>query len=651
MKKITMKKFYLLAGLWAALFSAKAQHVASFDDVELQPGSFYNGSDGAGGFTSGGFWFPNDYNADWGSWSGFSVSNMKDSTTAGWQNQYSAITAGGANNSENYSVVFGSGGLQMDLENPTEISGVFVTNSTYTYLSMRDGDDFSKKFGGIDGTDPDYFKLIVSGIDIRGNETGKVEFFLADFRSENSEEDYMVNTWEWVDFRSLGVVTALNFNLESTDMGDWGMNTPAYFCLDDFNGTDPESPEILTEGGMEDLDLNEESFYNGSDGKGFFTSGGFNFENNYNADWGAWSGFAASSITDNQTPGWENQYSAIPGEGALESSAWAVSYVSGYSEIEFEPAVISGLYVTNSTYAYWSMKNGDDFSKKFGGETGNDPDWLKLTIAGISENGDTAGTLHYYLADYRFENNQEDYILDSWEWLDFTALGQISALRFSLSSSDVGEWGMNTPAYFCVDQINHQDLPPFVGRPVATITNEFTSEEIFYVDLDAVFTDPDNSDSEIQIKLEYIDNPALLKGSVVKGGKPGEPEKTMLALNATPGMTGEAVVTISGTSNGKKVWHSFKVIFSVPVSTPVIEKRDEVNIFPNPVNDILTVTNIPQSAENIYIIDSRGVMVIQEKLNRHHQFTFSDLRYLSSGVYILKISAGNEMISRKILKK
>jgi hypothetical protein len=116
-------------------------------------------------------------------------------------------------------------------------------------------------------------------------------------------------------------------------------------------------------------------------------------------------------------------------------------------------------------------------------------------------------------------------------------------------------------------------------------------------------------------------------------------------------MTGEAVVTISGTSNGKKVWHSFKVIFSVPVSTPVIEKRDEVNIFPNPVNDILTVTNIPQSAENIYIIDSRGVMVIQEKLNRQHQFTFSDLRYLSSGVYILKISAGNEMISRKILKK
>jgi hypothetical protein len=338
-------------------------------------------------------------------------------------------------------------------------------------------------------------------------------------------------------------------------------------------------------------------------------------------------------------------------KGHWKVSAYAVSYVSGYSEIEFEPATVSGLYITNSTYAYWSMKNGDDFSKKFGGETGSDPDWFKVTIAGISENGDTTETLDYYLADFRFENNQEDYIIDSWEWIDLTELGEISALRFSLSSSDVGAWGMNTPAYFCIDQINHQDLPPAIKEPVPTITNEFTSNEVFYVELDSVFTDPDNVDSEIQIKLEYIDNPALLKGSVVKGGKPGEPEKTMLALNATPGMTGEAVVTISGTSNGKKVWHSFQVIFSVPVSVPGIEKWDEVNFFPNPVDDILNVTNIPQTAEKIVIIDSRGVPVFQEKLNRDNQFTFSDLRYLQSGIYILRITAGNKMISGKIIKK
>jgi hypothetical protein len=125
----------------------------------------------------------------------------------------------------------------------------------------------------------------------------------------------------------------------------------------------------------------------------------------------------------------------------------------------------------------------------------------------------------------------------------------------------------------------------------------------------------------------------------------------MLALNATPGTTGEAVVTISGTSKGKKVWHSFKVIFSVPVSVPVTENWDKMNIFPNPADDVLHITNIPKSAENIVIIDSRGVPVFQEKLNGDDRFTLSDLRGLQSGIYILRITASKEMISRKIIKR
>lgn len=232
-----MKNFYFLTGLWAALFSANAQQVATFDDVELETGSYYNGSDGAGGFTSGGFWFPNDYNADWASWSGFSVSNMKDSTTAGWQNQYSAITAGGANSSENYAVVYFPGELKVKFDEPAEMIGFYVTNATYSYHAMRDGDDYAKKFGGADGTDPDYFKLLIWGTNETGLPTDSVEFFLADFRFENPDEDYIVNEWKWLELSSLGEVKELNFGMESTDVGNWGMNTPAYFCMDNFTAT------------------------------------------------------------------------------------------------------------------------------------------------------------------------------------------------------------------------------------------------------------------------------------------------------------------------------------------------------------------------------------------------------------------------------
>lgn len=231
-----MKKIYLMAGLWAALFSAKAQQLATFDDVELQTGSFYNGSDGAGGFASGGFWFPNDYNFEYGSWSGFAVSNMKDTVTAGYQNQYSAITGGGFALSENYAVVYWPGALKMEFDTAVEITGFEVTNSTYAYLNMRDGDSngFSKKFGGVDGTDPDFLKLLVWGTDAWDNLTDTVAFFLADFQFEDSNEDYIVDSWEWLNLSSLGAVKKLHFGMESSDTGDVGINTPTYFCIDNF---------------------------------------------------------------------------------------------------------------------------------------------------------------------------------------------------------------------------------------------------------------------------------------------------------------------------------------------------------------------------------------------------------------------------------
>ncbi len=229
-----MKKFYLIAGLWAALFSVNAQQVATFDDVELAPGSWYNGSDGAGGFSSGGFWFPNAYIPDWNYWSGFSVSNMKDTVTAGYENQFSSITGSGATGSENYAVVHFPGSLKMEFDEVMEVTGVNITNSAYAYLSMRDGDDFSKKFGGTEGTDPDYLKLLVWGTDASGNLTDTVAFFLADYRFEDQEDNYIVNAWEWFDLTVLGAIKELHFDMESSDVGDWGMNTPAYFCIDDF---------------------------------------------------------------------------------------------------------------------------------------------------------------------------------------------------------------------------------------------------------------------------------------------------------------------------------------------------------------------------------------------------------------------------------
>jgi viroplasmin and RNaseH domain-containing protein len=102
---------------------------------------------------------------------------------------------------------------------------MYVTNSTYAYFSMKNGDQFAKKFGA-----GDWFKLAIKGKDAAGNDTQALEVYLADFRNGKSE---LLNQWKWVDLMGLGAVKSIHFELSSTDNGDWGMNTPSYFCLDD----------------------------------------------------------------------------------------------------------------------------------------------------------------------------------------------------------------------------------------------------------------------------------------------------------------------------------------------------------------------------------------------------------------------------------
>jgi hypothetical protein len=99
------------------------------------------------------------------------------------------------------------------------------------------------------------------------------------------------------------------------------------------------------------------------------------------------------------------------------------------------------------------MLNGDSFAKKFGGSGGNDPDWFFLTMTGKDAAGVVTGTVDFYLADFQFADNQLDYIVNNWRFVDLTPLGVVKSIEFSLSSSDTSAWGMNTPAYFAIDTI------------------------------------------------------------------------------------------------------------------------------------------------------------------------------------------------------
>ncbi len=212
---------------------------------------------------------------------------------------------------------------------------------------------------------------------------------------------------------------------------------------------------------FEDFNLPIDSFLNGSDGSGGFTNGNLFLPNNYNTEWNSWDGWAISTDIDTQTPGFMNQYSAISGGGFDNSSAYATTFVLGQSTLQLQGAAkggtVEGFYINNGTYPYLSMKDGDSFAKKFGGPTGDDPDYFLLTIKKSLDGQVSTDSINFFLADYRDSDNSKDYIINEWTYIDLTSLGQVDELIFSLSSSDVGQFGMNTPAYFCIDNLTTMD--------------------------------------------------------------------------------------------------------------------------------------------------------------------------------------------------
>ncbi len=252
----TMLTMLVVAGVTMVAGVAPAEVLADFDDLPLEPESYWRGSESADGFVSGGAWFNTNYTyyADWDyvAWDGFAYSNVSDTTTAGYTNQFAAITGTDLSGSGAYAVGY-CGGIEpphlsiLDAGDGVVFGGAFVTNTTYAYLSMRDGDDYAKAFGGPTGEDPDWFALTITGLRADGS-SDTLDVHLADFRFADSADDYLLDDWTWVDLSGLGPVVGLRFALSSSDTGRDGMNTPAYFALDGLTVPEPATLMMMTAG-------------------------------------------------------------------------------------------------------------------------------------------------------------------------------------------------------------------------------------------------------------------------------------------------------------------------------------------------------------------------------------------------------------------
>lgn len=209
---------------WSAL---AAQTTVSFDSLFAGPGEYINNASVAVGPVT----FPNtySYDADWDyeSWSGFAFSTVSNSTANSYTNQYAPVQALPGACAIGYDDGNHAPAIVFDL--PVAPRSVRVNNTTYTALTIRDGDEFgfSQPF-----SEGDFYFLTLTARDGDGMELAATNHVLADFRGTNRliQTDWITLDLSWMP----PAVASLEFTLTTSDIGPYGPNTPTYVALADF---------------------------------------------------------------------------------------------------------------------------------------------------------------------------------------------------------------------------------------------------------------------------------------------------------------------------------------------------------------------------------------------------------------------------------
>ncbi len=263
-----MKTLYLFLLIPAFVDSTSAAIVVDFEALPTDASGYYNGDPSAGApqrnnyenlgtrikfgeteilqrWTIDEVQFGNSFIPAFGSWDGWSWSNVQNATTAGFGNQYAAFPGGGANLNQSLHAggtyaIGTSSGTYFNVPTGQTLQSVDIANSTYTALSVLNGDGFAKKF--VAG---DFFRVTLQGFDqlaATGNVVGSTTIDLADFTNGRS---FVLSSWHQVDLTGLGAAKSVGLVFDSSDVGAFGINTPLYIAIDNLTLTAVPEPNCL----------------------------------------------------------------------------------------------------------------------------------------------------------------------------------------------------------------------------------------------------------------------------------------------------------------------------------------------------------------------------------------------------------------------
>ncbi len=378
---------------------------------------------------------------------------------------------------------------------------------------------------------------------------------------------------------------------------------------------------------FEDLTIEPESHWNGSDNSGSFTSKFITFYNTFDNTYASWSGFAYTNETDTQTNSYEN-YSSASGSGANNSDNYAIAYVASdwtgsYDPIpviakidtETAPNTILGLNVSLSAQTNLYIAAGDFKENKH---------WLKLRISAHNTSDLSSKTKDIILADYRYSDPNNGFSLTEWTYIDMAWAENMDSLNFILLSSDSGDYGLNVPSYFCLDNIG------------AEIPNEVPNFEIEAKDTYIIY---DNTPAELIVFAKGGVQPYTFTWS----SELGLDNYNSQSAIATPEETTTWTVTVTdavGTSLTEQI--------TVNVGSSMVNTNElaEIQLNYNPNGFIYLNSNI--NIDFIKIHNIMGSEILHTNINSKSKEL--NINTLPNGAYIVSAYYGNNRYTTKIIK-
>lgn len=427
------------------------------------------------------------------------------------------------------------------------------------------------------------------------------------------------------------------FTLEATDT--WGQKTSEKLLLE----VSGAKPAIAT---FDDLALEPETaWYGKRESEGYdhrkftYYSGSYSFPCEYAPSLLTWGGVAYSNQTKTTFSSlFPDQFNSVVGHGVNGSKNYAVAYAYGQHTVEVRathagPSVIPGTFVTNTAWVKEVTQKGtgmgDEPHKPF-----HKGDYLLL----IASNSTGTRKLEFPLVDYRSNNPAERYVIDSWQWLDLSALGETESVRFSMEGTRIANGGTTIPAYFCLDDFGSEmpakEIAAHTIEPQATETVEL---EKLFAEAGAAPTDSPRAIYTVSTSDDHVATATL------QGNK----------LRITAHAAGKASLILSQRQGGKTAYLRLPLTVTEvqptpqpkpgekPEEKPTPEVSSELKVYPSPATTEIHLT----ASGRVEVFSLTGQLMLT--IEHYAAGQAIPISQLPAGIYLARTPQGVIRFSKR----